>query len=120
MVTEAGANGASPQPAGGDHPQARPQRLTPTLLAVNWTPTPRWLVGPAPAASVSVAGVPAPTADPTIAANPSGDTEGYLAPPDAPGTTVAPAESAAPANGATTATTATPPDQASAPTGGEA
>jgi len=116
MATDAGVVGASPQTV-GDPPQARPQRLTPTLLAVNWTQTPRWLVGPAPAASVSVAGVPTPTTNPTTTANPSGDTEGYMAPQDAPGTTVAPAATAASANGAATAT---PADQTPAPTAGDA
>lgn len=77
MAVDIAANGVSPQSVGDQLP-ARPQRLMPTLLAVNWTQTPRWLVGPAPAASATVAGVPAPTA------NPSGDTEGYLSTHDTP------------------------------------
>lgn len=106
-AAEVGANGASPQPT-DEQPPARPKRLTPSLLAVNWTQTPRWLVGPAPAASVAVAGVPTPTANPTAAANPSGDTEGYMATEDAPGMT------------ATTTAPTSPAEPASAPSAGEA
>jgi len=80
---EIGVNGASTQTTAEQSP-ARPQRLTPTLLAVNWTQTPHWLVGSTSAARVSVAGVPAPTASPSDAGNPSGDTEGYMATHDAP------------------------------------